>query len=546
MDIYNVRKEMKENKKTVFDMPLRVVYYARVSTDTDEQIHSLSAQKKHFEEFISKNPNWTFVRGYIDEGISGTALKSRDAFAQLQRDAQLKKFDLVLTKEVSRFARNTVDSLNVTQELLRHGVCVFFENDNLNTIDPDCELRLTIMASIAQDESRKISERIKFGFRESIKNGVVLGNNNIWGYRKENGKLVIVPEEAEMIRTIFDLYANKNLGARRVADEITKMGYRNSNGNPFSFSTIRSIIRNPKYKGCYCGNKTHKMDFRHNERKNIPEKDWVMYEDKLAVPQIVSTELWEKANRTYKKRSESLSGEDKTSYRNKYPYSGKIICCEHNVCYQHRTNKRKSGKVELWACSEYIKGNGCISPLIYTSELDEIMRRVYNELTNGKDSVINELIELYKISANRDNFAKERRLIDEEIESIHLKKDKLLDLSLDGRITNDEFAERNNRFNAQLGALREKLSNLDECEEKSKSVKESIESLRDAISSELDFKDGLNCGIVDSLIEKILVLKSDDKSEIKLEIHLKLLPESFCATVSRSKENHSVCINQHI
>lgn len=546
MDIYNVRKEMKENKKTVFDMPLRVAYYARVSTDADEQLHSLSAQKRHFEEFISKNTNWVFVKGYIDEGISGTTTKKRDAFAEMVKDAYLKKYDLLLTKEISRFARNTVDSLNITQELLRYGICVFFENDNLNTIDPDSELRLTIMASIAQEESRKISERIKFGFGESIKNGVVLGNNNIWGYRKENGKLVIVPEQAEMVRTVFDLYANKNLGVRRVAEEINKMGYRNSNGNPFGFSTIRGIIKNPKYKGFYCGKKTHKLDFRHNERKNLPSGDWVMYEDKANVPQIVSEELWERANRAYKERSESVLSDNKTSYHNKYAYSGKIVCCEHNTCYQHRTNKRKNGKTELWACSEYIKGNGCKSPLIYNSELDEIMRLVYNELVSEKDSVINELIEIYKTTGTHNNFTKERQNIEDEIEGIYLKKDKLLDLSLDGKLTNEEFAERNNRFNLQLEALKEKLLQLDECEKKSRSIKDSIENLRGAILAELDFKDGMNRGIVDSFIEKIVVTDTENCDEIKLEIYLKLIPDSISSNIIRSKNNPSVCSIQHI
>lgn len=458
----------------------------------------------------------------------------------------MKKFDLLLTKEISRFARNTVDSLNVTQELLRHGICVFFENDNLNTIEPDSELRLTIMASIAQEESRKISERIKFGFRESIKNGTVLGNNNIWGYRKENGRLVIVPEQAEMIRIIFDLYANQNLGARRVADEINKLGYRNSNGKAFGFSTIRGIIQNPKYKGFYCGNKTHKLDFRHNERKNLPQEDWVMYEDNLTIPQIVSVELWEKANRIYKERSESISVTDKTSYHNKYTYSGKIVCGEHNTCYQHRTNKRKNGKTELWACGEYIKGNGCKSPLIYNSELDEIMRLVYNEIVSENDSVINDLLELYKDGVNYNSFVKDRRSIDDEIESIYLKKDKLLDLSLDGKLTNEEFAERNNRFNLQLEALKEKLLQLDECEKKSRSIKDSIENLRGAILAELDFKDGMNRGIVDSLIEKIVVTDTENCDEIKLEIYLKLIPDSISSNIIRSKNNPSVCSIQHI
>ncbi|MGN0180373.1 MAG: recombinase family protein [Monoglobaceae bacterium] len=208
MDIYTIRKEMTKHNKRLTDLNLRVVYYARVSTEKDAQLHSLSAQKEYFENKIIQNPNWTLVQGYVDEGISATSVKNRENFLQMIKDAEMHKFDLILTKEISRFARNTVDSLSYTQDLLRHGVGVYFENDNLNTLEPDSELRLTIMSGIAQDESRKVSDRVSFGFKRAIEKGTVLGNNCIWGYRKDKGKLVIVPEEAEIVYKIFDMYAN--------------------------------------------------------------------------------------------------------------------------------------------------------------------------------------------------------------------------------------------------------------------------------------------------------------------------------------------------
>ena len=329
MDIYTIRKEMTENNKRLTDLNLRVAYYARVSTDKDEQLHSLSAQKHHFEQRIAENPNWTLVDGYVDEGISATSVKNRENFLRMIKDAKMHRFDLIITKEISRFARNTVDSLSFTQELLRHGVGVLFENDNLNTLEPDSELRLTIMSGIAQDESRKVSDRVSWGFQKSIARGVVLGNDAIWGYKKENGKLVVVPEEAEMVYKIFDLYANENLGVRAIAKVLTDMGYKNTSGNNFSYSSIRGILVNPKYKGFYCGNKTHKIDFKHDDIKYLPKEDWVMYEDHDAVPLIVPSELWDKANRKLKARSEKMASSDKTSYQNKYLYSGKIVCGEH-------------------------------------------------------------------------------------------------------------------------------------------------------------------------------------------------------------------------
>ena len=505
---------------------MRVVYYARVSTDKDEQIHSLSAQKEHFEELVRRNPDWTLVSGYIDEGISATTVKNRENFLNMINDAKLHKFDLILTKEISRFARNTIDSLYYTQELLRCGVGVIFESDSINTLDSDAELRLTIMSSIAQDETRKISERVKFGFLESIKKGVVLGNDNIWGYRKEKGKLVIVPEEAEMVRLIFDLYANEDMGVRKIAKVISDLGYRNTNGNPFSFSSVKGILVNPKYKGFYCGHKTHKIDFRHDDIKHIPENEWVMYEDNDAVPPIVSSELWEKANEKLKNRAKKIMSEDKTSYQNKYLYSGKIICGEHNTCYHHTIYKYKSGTKELWTCKEYGNGNKCRNPLVYTTEIDAVMREVYNQIVCEKTVIINELIELYKDSGSIKAIAKSRHKAQTDINAILAKKDKLLDLVMDNRLSNEEFEQRNNAFNKQIEELRAKLTELDEEEQKSLDLKDSIESLRSSIANELDFTEELGKNVVDSFIDKIVVYKNEVPNQIDLKIFLKLLPTS--------------------
>ncbi|MFR1151780.1 MAG: recombinase family protein [Butyricicoccus sp.] len=155
--------EMQAQGRSIFDTELAVAYYARVSTDKDEQINSLGNQKRYFEDYIAANPHWTFAGGYVDEGISGTSVEGREQFLQMIEDAKRGRFDLIVTKEISRFARNTLDSLRYTRELLRCGVGVYFQNDNINTFDKDAELRLTIMSSIAQDEVRKLSERTRFG-----------------------------------------------------------------------------------------------------------------------------------------------------------------------------------------------------------------------------------------------------------------------------------------------------------------------------------------------------------------------------------------------
>ena len=171
---------------SIYDIPMRVTFYARVSSEKDEQLNSLDNQISYYKNFIIKNPAWSYVEGYIDEGLSGISTAKRDNFNRMIKDAKLGQFDLIITKEITRFARNTVDSIQFTRDLINYGVGVFFQNDNINTLDEDSELRLTIMSGIAQDELRKLSSRVKFGHQEAIKKNVVLGNSRMFGYKKYN------------------------------------------------------------------------------------------------------------------------------------------------------------------------------------------------------------------------------------------------------------------------------------------------------------------------------------------------------------------------
>ena len=221
INLYTIRNYLIQGKKLV-DLPLRVTYYARVSTNHEEQLNSLENQVMYFENYIKSQTNWIFVPGYVDEGISGTSINKRDSFIKMIKDAKNGLFNLILTKEISRFSRNTVDSIKFTQELLSYGVGVFFLNDNINTFDSDSELRLTIMSSIAQDEIRKLSERIRFGNKRSIERGVVHGNDNFYGYKKNKGKLEIIEEEAIIIRLIFNEYAKEKMGTTRLGHYLYK------------------------------------------------------------------------------------------------------------------------------------------------------------------------------------------------------------------------------------------------------------------------------------------------------------------------------------
>lgn len=542
MDLYEIKQALNTGKN-IYDLPLRVTYYARVSTDKDEQLHSLSAQVQYYSQFIQACPNWRFVDGYIDEGISGTSVHKRENFLRMIDDAKKGMFDFIVTKEISRFSRNTLDSIQFTQELLRSGVGVLFQSDNINTLMPDSELRLTIMASIAQDEVRKISERVKFGFKRAIEKGTVLGNNRIWGYQKEDGRLVIDEKEAEVVRLIFELYANRRMGIRTISNYLADQGYENSKGNAFSFSTIRGILSNPKYKGFYCGRKSSKIDYKMSTIKTFTPDQWVLYKDEENVPPIVSEELWEKANLILAKRSAKQSAEDKTSYQNKYPYSGKVFCGIHHEPYYRSVYHYKSGDKEVWQCQEYTrKGkSGCSSPIIYTSELDEIMRKAMEEVTIQKAEIVHDLLQVYSSLEGgkkvEENVAKCRS----NMEEIQRRKDKLLDLSIDGKISDEEFSLRNDRFNQELEGLRRRLGQLEKEKQENKEMMRSMETLRQVITRELSFEHGFSDGVIDALLDHIEVNGTADKKVVQAAVYLKAIREPQDYIIQRIRGNTSVC-----
>ena len=252
MDLYTIRNKLIMGVPLT-DLKLKVTHYSRISTDHQEQKKSLQNQIEHFDEYIKQNKNWIYIKGYIDEGITGTSDIKRNNFMRMIEDAKQKKFDLIITKEISRFSRNTLDSIKYTRLLLSYGVFVLFVNDNINTALPDSELRLTIMASMAQDEIRRLSERVKFGMNRAILRGELLGNNQLYGYKKDKntGNLTIIELEAKIIRRIFNLYAIENISLSKITKTLNKENITTREGNKWSATTISRIIKNPKYKGYY-------------------------------------------------------------------------------------------------------------------------------------------------------------------------------------------------------------------------------------------------------------------------------------------------------
>ena len=551
MDVRKIRQQMRLGRP-FYDLPLRVTFYARVSTDLDAQLGSLQNQVQYYTEFIQSKPNWIFVPGYIDEGISGGTTKKRDDFNRMIGDAKAGRFDFIITKEISRFSRSTLDSIKYTQELLDYNVGVFFQNDNINTLDSDSEFRLVVMAGVAQDEIRKLSERIKFGFRQSIRNGRVLGNDKLYGYEKKDCVMTINEGEAEIVRTIFDLYANHGLGIRKISQRLLEMGYTSREGNAFNQLTIRHMLENPKYKGWYCGNKSQSLDYRTRKKVFLDESEWVMYPDPT-IPAIVPEELWDRANAIYKDRSRQMKNHASgASYHNRYPYSGKIWCGEHGTTFHRQVLPKKNGVWEAWQCKVYrARGRaGCSAPQVRSKELDQILAEIFTEMMKDKNAVIDALIAILQSVPQEVDCSKAEARVEEEMAAINAKKDRLLELSMAEALTVTEFKSRNEVFNQQLRGLEAQLAALQNEALRQRESALDMGKIRQALEQELSFTEGINSRLVATILEKIVVRRESTKEEIHLDIFLKLgaklevkyAPASFNSVKNTMPVNRSMRI----
>lgn len=553
MDLYTVRNNIMKGVP-LQELNLNVCFYARVSTDKDEQLHSLSNQISFFNDYIGKVPNWYFVGSYIDEGISGTQVKKREEFLRMIHDAKRHKFDLILTKEISRFSRNTLDSIMYTQELLSNGVGVYFLNDNINTILPDSELRLTMMSSIAQDEVRRLSERVSFGMKRSIDNGVVLGCSNIYGYVKDKGKLVIDEEQAEMIKIIFDRYANTTDGLSKVSRYLYSIGYKSRTGKRIDTTILTRIIENPKYKGYYCGHKSKVLDYRTKQKKRLNESDWIIYKDYENVPPIVSEELWERANTKLRERQDSFTNRsvNKAVFQNRYTYSGKIYCGCHNLTY-HRSSAGKRKNNPVWECQIYRKESlkGCSNPRVFELELDKVFKNMFNKLFKKRNNIFDEVLNECKNYLENNNSELNTKNLESKILVLNSKKDKLLELVMEEYLSKEDYKKQVDLINEELNTYQEKIDELKNNKKNKNYIENKINEIKSSLEKCLEDNECYS-DVFNELIDRIIVHKQNDK-QIKLDIFIKtgesintfsdILGKKFHLINSYTTNNSRICCN---
>ena len=540
MELYAIRNMLGQGK-SIYDLPLRVTFYARVSTDRYEQLNSLENQVTYFSNFIKEQENWTFVEGYVDEGISGTSVKKREDFLRMVDDAKKKKFDLILTKEISRFSRNTLDSIKYTQELLSNGVGVHFLSDNINTFQPDSELRLTIMSSIAQEEIRKLSERVRFGYKRSVEKGIVPGSNNIYGYTKNKGKLVIDEEQAKFIRLIFETYVSENIGVHRLGFKLfDEYGVTNYSGKPIAGTVIKNIIRNPKYKGYFCAHKETTVDYHDRKRKRFKRDEWIVYKDNETCPPIVSEELWDKANEILDARSKKHDQINKNNKYNKFPFSGLMHCYFDGATFVRGTYQigkgDRSRRRKFWACNNYRihgkkKTEGCNSPVLYYEELVEVCKKILNMILVCQDDLISEINGMISDIRTKKDYKKEIKLIDEKLFKTNNEKKELIMMRMRKEIDLKEYNSLKDDLDNKINSLEENKRKLIEEEQNEQSSEKNYEDFKKKINDMVLNDDEKILEIAQLFFEDIRVESiKDDETDQKVILHAKL-------NVSNSKDD---------
>lgn len=504
---------------------IKVASYCRVSTDREDQANSFESQKRYFTEYIQRHPEWELYKVYADEGISGTSTKKRTQFNRMINDAYSEKFKWIITKEVSRFSRNLLDTIRYTRELKALGIGVIFANDGFTSIDPDSELRLSIMGSIAQEESRKTSSRVKWGQTRQMERGVVFGTSML-GYDVHNGEMTVNQEGAEVVKLIFYKYAVEQKGTSVIAKELREEGIRTYTGNViWNSSQILKILRNEKYAGDLIQKKTFTPDYlSHVKKTNRGEEERITILNHHEP--IIERALWNTAQKEIEKRS----GRNRTTngHSNRYLFSGKMICGECGATFIARTKTRKNGtSYRRWSCRTAAvcgadktdsAGNlfGCdIGKTIRDDLAMDALILAVKSLPCNLDRVICNLAKL--VAAEIQNSAEEcsnKHKIDSQLKRSIKKKEFLLDNFLSGAISKEEFQHMKDLYDRNIKALKEALETF-----KQEISPQSDENLAEQIQSII------TCEKIEELFLKELLEKITIQKEGILQVKLKHIPQ---------------------
>lgn len=503
---------------------IRVASYCRVSTDKDDQANSFEAQQRYFREYIEHRPDWELYKVYADEGITGTSTKKRTQFNRMINDAYEGKFQLIITKEVSRFSRNILDTIAYTRELKAIGVGVRFVIDGINTMNPDAELYLSIMASMAQEESRKTSSRVTWGQTRQMEKGVVFGQS-LLGYDVKGGRITVNPDGAETVRLIFQKYAVEQIGTSEIARFLTKEGYRTYKENTkWRSNTVVKILNNEKYVGDLIQKKSYTPDFlTHKKRKNNGEVPLIYIENHHEP--IISREIWNMAQERLRRNNKHAKGD--SGHSNRYVFSGKIKCGECGASFVGRFKYLKDGtKIRRWSCGTAANEGtaACgVGKLVRDDDAMHMLKTAIRSLPIDAKPIISNVtaLALDALQAGEQGIADAPERLRDEIDRTRQKKEAVLDSYFSGDITKADMQSMKQRYEQQLQTLHERLVRAEERQKASKDTQQLKIAIRSEVASILngETESEVFCKI---MLDSLTVFK-----DRHMELRLNHLPQVF-------------------
>lgn len=506
-----ITEQLKEYNKNSSNSKKRVCAYCRVSSDSDKQLDSYDMQVKYYSELIKNNPVWDYMGIYSDEGISGTNTSKRDGFNSMISDCENGLIDTIITKSISRFARNTIDCLQNIRKLKALGVTIYFEKENINTMDEDGELMLSILSSFAQDESRNISENIRWSVQRRFQTGTykVQTHRFLGFFSDQKGNLVPDENEAGLIIRIFNEYAGGK-SARKIAEELTNEGIKTVTGKTtWNECTIRNILSNEKYYGSVIFQKTYVIDFI-NHKKIFNKGEKQKYFIKNNHEAIISEELFEMVKEEKVKRAAAFGNTEdiRGEYNNRYAFSGKIICHNCGNTFKRRTwNSKLNSKQIVWQCNTYIKhGKDCCDmKALDDITLKKVFVRIFNRLM--QDSKFKKvLLNNIKNGLENKEKCKANPNLDKKYIEIKDKIQELIRLHLKNKIDEQEFKRAHGELSSTLESMKIEKESIFDNIKRSQEIRQHTEEVEKVIYSRKQLLAEFDDKIFNALVEKIEVI----------------------------------------
>ena len=515
--IKKIEGRVNRSNGTIIRERLRVTAYCRVSTDSEDQLNSYQSQKEYYKDKINSNNEWTYVEIYADEAISGTVANKRNDFMKMIEDALNNKFDLIITKSISRFARNTVDTLKYVRILKEKNVAVIFEEEGINTLEMSGELLLTILSSVAQQESENISSHVKLGLKMKKERGELVGFNNCLGYRYDakTKTMSIVEEEAEIVQYIYNRYL-EGYGAERIAKELSKLEYKSpkTKSSIWYESTVRKILKNEKYRGDVLQGKTFTIDpISHKRLVNMGEED-KFYIENHHKP-IISPEDFDEVQKIMKQRC----GARKTGRRlgnisRKFALSSRMVCgfCG-SVLSRRSLYSNKKQTMPSWLCQiSFKKGKEfCKESKIIKEEIVEnAFLDVYRLITNNNKLVVDDFVKNMKKSMQDNNSQIKLQKLQNQLENIENKSQSLIEFLLNGIIDKESYQKQKEQYDIKIENIQKEIESLNLVIEDKENIETGISKFKELLDTNIKLEE-FDKDIFNALIDYIIVGGYDEK-----------------------------------